>query len=266
MFERTKPKISIVIPSWFVPGQDGRYGKAETFVIAEKCLQRLMEVTTEDCEIIIIDNGSTLSDVDYYWKKAADILIRNKENLGFGPAMDQGTLLARGKYIVFLNNDIYIWDNFFNELVKVFHNKKLDPPPGAVMPNLIKKHTQSNCLREDGKLDSLKAMDLKKEEINLPHRDRIEEKAEFGSAFMMKKELVDEIIKKDGFLYDPQFVGFFSEDRDLWKRIRLMGFETYRTNQLRIVHVGNISISKVPDRKKYSEKNRERLKEKWKNK
>jgi len=89
-FERTTPKVSIIIPSWFIPGQDGKYGKNETFWFAQECLSRLLKVTPrEDYELIIIDNGSTLdlgvNDVpdgemsveEYFSRFYADIVIKN---------------------------------------------------------------------------------------------------------------------------------------------------------------------------------------------
>lgn len=282
MFERKQPLISIVIPSWFVPGQHGRHCDDETYTIASHCLDKLLQVIfdkIDDYELIIIDNGSTLKltnediydhkkifmSTNKYWS-FANILIKNKNNLGFAPAMNQGFALARGKYIVALNNDIFIWENFFEDLIEVLEDESLSPRACLSMPNLIKKDFQKDCLTEDGKkIDAFKAMELKKENIVHKNRDNYEKGAEFGSAFAVKRELLEELKKKDGFIFDENFVGFFKEDRDLYKRLRLLGYETYRTNKIRCLHIGNLSVSKVANRKEYSAKNRELFEKKWKN-
>jgi GT2 family glycosyltransferase len=151
-------------------------------------------------------------------------------------------------------------------LVEVLEDESLNPRACLAMPNLIKKEFQKNCLTEDDKkLDTFKVMKLKKEEIVFKNIDRYEPGAEFGSAWMIKRELLEELKKKDGFYFDEIFLGGFKEDRDLYKRLRLMGYETYRTNKIRCLHVGGLTMSKIPDKKKYTEENRKKFEEKWAN-
>lgn len=268
MFERTTPKVSIVIPNWFTPGMDGRHGKDETFVVADKCMERLMEIRPDGTELIMIDNGSTLAEndcagVSNYWKRA-DILIKNPVNLGYAPAVNQGVNLARGEFVLILNNDIFAWENFVEDLLEVFDHKEFTPPVGIAMPNLIKKECQKDCLTDSGKLDVYKVMRLRKDEIIYPSKDRYEIGAEFGSALMMRKNLIDKIreINKGEFLSEKYQAGF-GEDRQLYCQVRQCGFQTYRTNKIRCLHVGNLTMSKIKDRKEYTLKNREKL-AKWK--
>jgi hypothetical protein len=44
----------------------------------------------------------------------------------------------------------------------------------------------------------------------------------------------------------------------------MFGYETYRTHKTRVFHQGNMTISKVDDRKEFTSKNREYLEEKRK--
>lgn len=275
MFDRTPPKMSIVIPSWFGPGQDGKYGKCETFWFASECLDRLIQVTPKDSyELIIIDNGSSIDDQDIleamredtypihaegiingklpsgYWKKA-DVLIRNPENLGFAPACNQGFALARGEYIVCLNNDILVWPGWEKAILDVFF-EPLAPPPGVVMPALI---TETGDAREAIVLENI---DLTK------NAGAFGAGAEFGSLWVIKKSLLDEIKTRDGHVFDENFKLGMGEDRDLWDRVRLMGYETYRTHDTRVFHQGNMTIGKVPDRKSFTGPNREYLAQKRK--
>jgi len=273
MFKK-RPKVSIVIPSWFQPNQNGRYGENETYYIASRCMKRLKETLKDrkDVEIILIDNGSTLKtselpsdwlSLKWYWKQA-NVLIKNNTNLGFGPAVNQGIAKARGEYIIQMNNDIIVLEGWLESILEAFTHTELDPPVGMIMPNLIKKEYQKDCLNEKGnKLDIEKVFALSRENLYLRNEDIYERHAQFGSLWCLKKELVDKLVKQDGFFFDPQFKMAFKEDRDLYQRIYALGFDTYRTNKTRVGHVGNLSVTKLENRKQYTDANREKYAKKW---
>lgn len=262
MFEREVPLLSIVIPSWFTNSQHGKYGRHETFWFAAECLKRLLEVTPRDkYELIIIDNGSTISESDVnetdliipmgvaeYWGKA-DVLIRNKKNLGFAPSCNQGFAVARGKYICCLNNDILLWSGWLEEMLKAFE-MDLSPKPGILMPALVRETSNAH---EALLIDS---PDLRK------NFGIVGPGAEFGSLWIASREVFDNIMVKDGFIFDENFKLGFGEDRDLWDRIRDLGCETYRTHNVRVFHQGNLSIGKVKNRREFTEKNHEYLSKK----
>lgn len=264
MYDRSQPLVSIIIPSWFTKNHHGRYGKYETFYIASECLSRLLDVIKKDSfELIIIDNGSELQDSDieqekhikftpsWYWEQA-DILIKNEKNLGFGPAVNQGISKASGKYIVQMNNDILIWGNCFKEILDVF-SQPLTPPVGMVMPALEKSGTRFPEI-----------LKWKKEDVDMKtNADKYGLHAQFGSMWCMKKSLLEELFEEDGFYFDPQFEFLFKEDRDLYARVYAKGYESYRAHRTRVHHVGNVTVSKVPDRKEISKSNREKFKKKW---
>jgi GT2 family glycosyltransferase len=219
-----------------------------------------MSVTSGKYEIIMIDNGSTLGDGEVterndtlYTPTAyfnfANVLIRNKKNLGFAPACNQGFELARGDYIVCLNNDILVWPDWLKTLLNVF-DQPLEPPVGIVMPALAIN------LRDAREAIRLEKVDTK---VNAGKYGR---KAEFGSLWVIKRETLDKLKEKDGYIFDENFKLGFGEDRDLWDRIRLLGLETYRCHDTRVFHQGNMSIGKVKDRRDYTSKNREYLEKK----
>ena len=258
MYERKIPKVSIVMPCWFKEGQDGKYGKDETFWFAWQCVMKLKERTPrQDYELILIDNGSTLNcgvpsctgETTSFWEMG-DVVIKNPSNLGFGPACNQGFGVARGEYIVCVNNDILVWPGWIDALINVFQ-QPLTPPAGVVMPALI-----------PGLRDANEALKLENPNFTL-HAGKYGAGAEFGSLWVMPRKIMEEIKQKDGFIFDETFQLGMGEDRDLWKRVRLYGYETYRCHDTRVFHQGNMTIAKVADRKQYTEANRIKLKEKW---
>ncbi len=88
-------KVSIIIPL---------FNKWE---LTLQCLQALGGNTGDvACEVVLVDNASTDGTGDYLSALGGDIkVIRNRENLGFAKACNQGAAAASGKYLLFLNND-----------------------------------------------------------------------------------------------------------------------------------------------------------------
>jgi GT2 family glycosyltransferase len=273
MLNREKPLVSIIIPSWFTPDQHGQYGYNETFWFASECLKKMIERTDRTIyELIIVDNGSTLNDQNItdkptsdipcwspseYWKNA-DILIRNKENLGFAPACNQGFEIARGEYICCMNNDIVVWPGWLDALLEPF-NIPFEKEIGVTMPALMRETKDARVAL------SMETIDLKKNAGDYGMG------AEFGSLWVAPKTTLNKVrclnmeeIDSD-YVFDENFKLGMGEDRKLWRQVRMLGLETCRTHKTRVYHMGNASIGKVKDRKVYTEKNREYLDE-WKKK
>ncbi|MBN2406168.1 MAG: glycosyltransferase family 2 protein, partial [Elusimicrobia bacterium] len=90
--------------------------------LTKQTVTSLYENTREDYELIIVDNGSRDGTVKYLHelkKKDKRIqLIFNKENLGFSRANNQGIKIARGDYIVLLNNDVILTKDWLGRIIE----------------------------------------------------------------------------------------------------------------------------------------------------
>lgn len=87
--------VSIIIPAW------------NQHQMTRDCLDVIRE-TTQDYEVILVDNGSTPPIAKPYMGFVDVTLIRNEENLGFPKAVNQGILASKGDVIVLLNNDVTV--------------------------------------------------------------------------------------------------------------------------------------------------------------
>ncbi|MCF0227121.1 MAG: glycosyltransferase family 2 protein [Methanobrevibacter sp.] len=105
-------------------------------------LQRLFAnfdktINYSNYEIIVVDNGSSDSSVSYL-KSLQDkypiSIIENNENYSFSKANNQAAKIAKGQYIVLLNNDIEPTYGWLNELMGVMLN---NDDVGAVGSKLI---------------------------------------------------------------------------------------------------------------------------------
>lgn len=118
------PLVSIVVPAY-----------TDLFV-TERCLKSLVDAWPQSirCEIIVVDDaspdrvGTSLSELP------GITVVRNGTNLGFVGACNRGAALARGRYIVFLNNDTVVKDAWLDWLVIV---AEANPQIGAVGSKLI---------------------------------------------------------------------------------------------------------------------------------
>ena len=75
--------------------------------LTQQCLTHLADVTNGcSYEVIVVDNGSTDDTKAFLSKLGGDIqIISNPENYGFAKACNQGASAAKGRFLVFLNND-----------------------------------------------------------------------------------------------------------------------------------------------------------------
>ena len=236
-------KLSIIVPNWLTE-KGGKISKeAEAYWFLRHCIDRVKKFTNNSFELILIDNGSTVG-IDYI-KSQADKYVRNEENLGFAVACNQGFALAEGEFVVLMNNDIFVYDGWIEALLKTFDD---NPDCGLAMPALVSSTKDARVALEMDKLDL---------STNYGKYGR---GAEFGSCYMIKKKLLDEIKKRDGYIFDERFKIGFGEDRDLYRRIREIGYETIKTHKTRVFHMGNVTIAKIENRKQYTLPNRLYLK------
>lgn len=103
------PLVSIIIPT---------YNKWE---YTAKCLEKLGDNTKGiPYEVIMVDNGSSDDTRQGLSLLGTSVRVQlNESNLGFGRACNQGASMARGKYLVFLNNDTEPQPGWLEAMVKV---------------------------------------------------------------------------------------------------------------------------------------------------
>lgn len=88
-----------------------------------------------DMEVIVVDNNSVDSSLTMLKKQFPCVkLIENKENVGFSRANNQGVAIASGDYILFLNPDTVMPEDFFRKTVSFMD---AHPEAGALGPRLI---------------------------------------------------------------------------------------------------------------------------------
>ncbi|MFH1061306.1 MAG: glycosyltransferase family 2 protein [Candidatus Omnitrophota bacterium] len=193
-------------------------------------------------EIIIIDNASSDDSLIQLKKEYPHILlVNNKENLGFGKAVNQGIKIANNKFILLLNPDTIISSGCFDKMIAFLRN---NPKAGACGPAIYNsdKNLQMSCHHFPGLLDIVfdkthlnkifsKNPLFGRYQMSYWAHDTLREVDWLtGACFMIRAELFRAV---NGF--DPGFF-MFSEDIDLCLRIKQKGFKCFYLPQATIIH------------------------------
>lgn len=124
----TNPLVSIIIPT------------KNNFKYIKKCIESIIENTTYPYfEIIIVDTGSTDSQVNNFYSKLINDneniqIVKYKKKFNFSDACNYGADNSNGEYLLFLNNDTeVITHDWIQSLLE--HAQR--PEVGMVGPKLI---------------------------------------------------------------------------------------------------------------------------------
>ncbi len=83
-------------------------------------LSRQLKEESAAVETIVIDNASDRSTHRLLDRVNGAIMVRNPQNIGYGPACNQGAALARGRFLLFLNPDIDLMPGAVDALIAGF--------------------------------------------------------------------------------------------------------------------------------------------------
>ncbi len=249
-FEKVEnPDVSIIIPVH------------NNFLYTYNCLKSLNNMKTKiKYEIIVIDDAST-DETKRNLKEIKGIkYVRFNENKGFIKACNYGGKIAKGNYIVFLNNDTVVTDNWLNELISLFNDKNFQDV-GIVGSKLIfpdgkLQEAGSIIWNDGGGWNFGKFDDPEKPEYNyIREVDYCS-----GASIAISKKLFDEI---GGF--DERYVPAYYEDTDLAMEVRKRGYKVLYNPFSILFHYEGASCGKDTSCgiKKYQEINREKFLEKW---
>lgn len=199
--------------------------------LLDDCLSSLKRQTYRDFELIFVDNGST----DGSLAKVADLMpdatcVALTENTGFAIGNNRGMQRAQGKYIVLVNNDTELDENFLAELVApaerddgvgmvapkildFYQRDRIDSVGGLILCRDGLAQGRGRCERDEGQYDEL-------DEVLVPS----------GCAALYRREMLDEVGLFDETLF------MYCEDTDLGLRARWAGWKAVAAPRAVIYH------------------------------
>lgn len=187
-----------------------------------ECFGTLTKQDYGNYEIIFVDNAS--KDDSVLWVKKnypKTKIIINKENLGFADANNVGYRVAKGDYILFLNNDTRVTKTFLTELVNVLESDNrlggaqskillMDQPDTHDSVGAFLSPTGFLYHYGFGKKDQRK------------YDKQIELYTAKGACMMFRKNVLDQVAIA-GNIFDPDYFAYF-EESDMCHRVWLAGY------------------------------------------
>ena len=220
-FDLDSMKVSVVTPN---------YNGAK---FLEKYFKSLNDDSEFIGEVIIVDNGSTDSSLDYIKNNSFDfpiVLIENDENLGFAPAVNQGISKSRYDYIFSLNNDTEIEKGSIRSMLDLIQDENVF----SVQAKMLQSDNRQ-LIDDAGDEYNLLAWTKKCGENR--NSDDFSEVSEIFSscagAALYKKAVLEELGS-----FDDNFFAYM-EDVDLAVRSQINGYRNLLCPDAVVYHIGS---------------------------
>ena len=213
-------EVSVVIPNF------------NGIAFLDSVLASLEGQILSNFEVILVDNGSTdgscsFVTANYPWVH----LIELSENFGFCGAVNAGIRAAKAPYVLLLNNDTEVKEDFVEEMLAAIRRHKNAFSCGARM---VQYHDRDR-LDDVGNYYCALGWSFARGRGKDIHAYETEDKifsACAGAAIYRKK-----IIEKIGYFDEEHFA--YLEDTDIGYRARIYGYENWYAPKAIVYHVGS---------------------------
>ncbi len=200
-------------------------------------LESMANVPYPNVEYIIVDNGSELEDYEKLKYSFPDYnYLRIEKNCGFAGANNRGLEQSNGDYILCINNDVVVTDDFLTPLLKKLQNNS---DIGVVCPKVYFYDSPQN-LQYTGYTE-FNQITIRNSGIgyNEPDVGQYEEDKEtafaIGTAMLFSKEVLQDV----GLMSEYFFL--YYEDMDWGIRVRNAGYKIVYVHKSKVYHKDSIT-------------------------
>lgn len=214
------PLVSIVIPS---------YNRKKS---TERLIRSLIVSAYKNLEIIVIDDASKDQTSEYLKSKFKTNkkikIFRNKKNMFAAASKNEGKKRAKGKFVMFIDDDNVVEKYMISELLIAF---KLFPDAGEVVPLnydynnkkklLLTRSTRSMWTTKTSQLRTLSPFGSKK----------YWECDDAPNAYMVRGD----VVRKNKINFWPKF-GIMYEESDFAYKIKKAGYKVLMVKDAKVYH------------------------------
>lgn len=218
----------------------------------ENCLDSIFNQSYQDFSVLIIDNASQDKTLDFVREKYGEqkklFIMQNAHNLGFAGAHNQGLNITQSKFILVLNPDVVLAEDFLAKMVQFMKSKKR---LGSCSPKLLKMRFFQDEVKiiasRTKTIDSAGLLILKNSRI-LDRGEGEEDQGQYDQAssvfgcsgacvFYQRRALEDvKIPLTSGYEYFDQDFFAYKEDVDLAWRLNLRNWKNFYFPEAQAYH------------------------------
>jgi GT2 family glycosyltransferase len=200
----------------------------------QACLQSVLNNRYPNFEVILVDNASTdnsLKDAKNQFSSDSRLkFVQTNKNLGFSGGNNVGFTHCKGDYVVFLNNDTLVEEDWLTKLVNAMQG---DPQIGLAQSKIINMHNDeiqnagwlfSNYLVRKHALGG-------KKPLQLTFKPVFEVSVASGASMMVSRELIQQVG-----LFEPK-IPFFYDDTLLSFKVWLANKKVATVEGSKIRHI-----------------------------
>ena len=213
-------EVSVIIPNF------------NGIAFLDTVLNSLEGQSMNDFEVILVDNGSTdgscsFAAANYPWVHILEL----PDNFGFCRAVNEGIRASKAPYVLLLNNDTEVTENFVEEMLDAIKRHRNAFSCGARM---VQYHDRDR-LDDAGNYYCALGWSFARGRGRDIHAFEKEEKifAACAGAAIYRKKILDQIG-----LFDEEHFAYL-EDVDIGYRARIYGYENWYAPEAVVYHVGS---------------------------
>jgi len=203
-------------------------------------LASLEACTYPNYEIFVVDNASPKDNPDIIKENYPAVhLIKTAVNLGFAGGNNVAVDQAKGKYLLFINNDTEVEPGFLEPLVELLEN---NPDIGMVSPKIHYFHTP-NTFQYAG-FSPIHPLSIRNYALGFGEKDTgqynhtVQTGSIFGAAMLVPMKVIKEVGKMSEIFF------LYYEEHDWAARIEKAGYKVYFDGRSLVKHKESISTVK----------------------
>jgi GT2 family glycosyltransferase len=201
-------------------------------------LSSLAHAVGSDDEIILVDNGSTDASVKQVRAVyPAVLMVENDCNNGFARACNQGLAAARGKYVLFLNNDAFLPPDALDRFAEDFSSF---PKAALIGGQLVGEDgmPQRSAGVAPTFLSELGLVRRKQPDVS-SSPGPVEVETLVGACMAFRRELADTAGRLDEDFF------FYFEETEWCVRLRRQGWQVLIDPRVRVTHLKGASTRAI---------------------